>query len=103
MTGVNKFSGEFQGIIHHVFVSEEKRSTIAKEKVVPSQKVTPSEEVEKGTYFLNDIEDPVITILKNDLDNFQGQSTTSTGWFNLYHKWLERNVSSLEPDFYKTF
>ena len=44
------------------------------------------------------MEDPVQTIRRNDLDKFQGQYTTSTGWFNLNHKWLKRKVSTLEPD-----
>ena len=51
-----------------------------------SEKVTPSEEVEKGTDLLNDMEEPVVRIHIKDLDNFQGKSTGSTGWFNIYHK-----------------
>ena len=50
---------------------------------------------------MNDIEDPVHTIRRNYLDQFQGQSIVSTGWFNLDHEWLKRKFSTLEPDFYK--
>ena len=75
MSGVNKFAGEGQGKIHHVFVARRKVAPLPKKKVVPSEKVTPSEEVEKGTNILNDMEEPVHTIRKKDLDNFQGRST----------------------------
>ena len=89
MSGVNKFSGEGQGKIHHIVVSEVS-STIANEKTVPSDKFTPSEEVEKGTIILNDMEEPVHMISGKDFDNFQGHSTTSIGWFNIDHEWLKR-------------
>ena len=49
-------------------------STISIEKVAPYEKVTPSEEVEKGNNVLNDMEEPVVTIRRKDLDNFQGKS-----------------------------
>ena len=49
MSGVNKFAGEGQGVIHHVVVSKGNSNTIDKEKVVTSEKVTPIEEVEKRT------------------------------------------------------
>ena len=55
---------------------QNKSSTIAEEKVVPSEKVTPSEEVEKGTNILNCMEETVNMIRRRDLDKFQGQSTT---------------------------
>ena len=100
MSGVNNFAGEGQGKIHHGVVAEEKSSAIAEEKLVPSEKVTPSEEVEKGTNILNDMEEPVATIRRKDLDNFQGKSTVSTGWFNLDHEWLKRKFCIIEPDFY---
>ena len=79
MSGVNKFSGEGQGKVHHVLVAEEKVSPLPKKKVVPSEKVTASEEAEKGTNILNYMEDTVHTICINDLNNFQGKSTVSTG------------------------
>ena len=44
--------------------------------------------------------DPVVTICRNDLDKFQGQSTESTGWFNLDHEWFKK-ISTLEPEFSK--
>ena len=66
-------------------------------KVEPSENVTPSEDVEKGTNILNDMEEPVHTILRKDLDKFQGKYTASTVWLNLYNEWLKRKVSILEP------
>ena len=56
---------------------------MTKKKLSPSEKVTTSEEVEKVNKTLIDIEDPVVTIRRNNLDNFQGKSTGSTGWFDL--------------------
>ena len=75
MSGVNKFSGEGQAKSHNAVISREKLS--------PSEKVITSEEVEKVTIFLNDMEYPVVTIRRKDLDNFQGKYIASTGWFNL--------------------
>ena len=92
MSGFNKFSGEYQVKNHHVVGSEEKS--------VPSEKVTPSEEVEKGTNFLNYMEEPMHTIRRKDLDKFQWQSTASTGWFNIDHGWLKIKVYTLELYFY---
>ena len=46
------------------------------------------------------MEELVVMIRKKDLDKFQGQSTGSTGWFNLDHEWLKRKFYTLEPDFY---
>ena len=43
----------------------------------------------------------MVTIRRKDLDHFQGQSTVSTGWFNLDNEWLKRNFSTLETDYYK--
>ena len=43
----------------------------------------------------------MVTICRNDFDNFQGQYTASTGLFNLDNEWLKRKFSTLEPDFYK--
>ena len=68
MVGFNKFAGEGQAKNHHVVTYYQ---PISKEKVAPSEKVTPSEEFEKGTKLLDDIEDPVVTIRRNNLDNFQ--------------------------------
>ena len=52
---------------------KKKVAPLPKKKVVPSEKVTPSKEVEKVTTLLNYMEDPVHTIRRKDLDNFQGQ------------------------------
>ena len=60
-----------------------------KKQVSSSAKVKPSEEVEKGTKTLDDIKEPVVTCRRNNLDNFQGQYTGSTGWFNLDREWLK--------------
>ena len=45
----------------------------------------------------------MVTIRRKYLNNFHGQSTASTGWFNLDHEWSKRIFSTLEPDFYKKF
>ena len=47
------------------------------------------------------MKEAVVTILSKDLDNFEGKSKESTGWFNLDCDFLRRNISTLEPDFYK--
>ena len=43
----------------------------------------------------------MVNIRRNNLYNFQGHSTGSTGWFNLDREWLKEKVSTLEPDSYK--
>ena len=58
-------------------------------QLAPSEKVKTSKEAEKGTKVLDDIEDVVVTIRRNNLDNFQGNSIGSTGWFNLDCEWLK--------------
>ena len=47
------------------------------------------------------MEDTVVIISRQDLDNFRGKSTASTGWYNPGHEWLNRKISTLEPDFYE--
>ena len=32
---------------------------------------------------------------------FQGQSAISQRWFDIYFDWIEVNLSTREPDFYK--
>ena len=66
-----------------------------------SEKVTPSYDVEKVTNILNDMEEPLVTILSKDLDNFEGQYTGSTSWFNLDNEWLKIKFSKLELYLYK--
>ena len=66
---------------------------------MPRENNTPSEEVEKGTNILNYMEEPVHTIFRKYLDNFQGHSTVSTGWFNPGHEWLKRKFYTIETDF----
>ena len=43
----------------------------------------------KGTRFLNNMEEPVVMIRRKDFYNFQGNSTTSTGWFNFDREWFK--------------
>ena len=64
----------------------EKVTPFSKEIVVTSEKDTSSEEVDKGNKILDDMKEAVVTIRKNNLDNFEGQSIISTGWFNLDHE-----------------
>ena len=52
---------------------------------------------------MNDMEEPMVTIHRNYLDKFQGQSEVPTGWLNIDHEWLKRKFSILEPDLYKSF
>ena len=47
------------------------------------------------------MEEPLVTILSKDLDNFEGQSTGSTSWFNLDNEWLKIKFSKLEVYLYK--
>ena len=54
---------------------KKKSTSLTEKKLETSEKVTTSEEDEKGMNPLNDIEETVHTIHKNDLNNFQGQST----------------------------
>ena len=72
-------------------------------KVAPSEKVTPSEEVEKVNKMLDYIKEPVVNIRINDLDNFQGKSTGSTGWFNLDHDWFLKKFLHLNRASIKYF
>ena len=65
-----------------------------------SEKDTPSEEVDKGTRNLYYIKEPVVTIRRKYLDNFEGKSIGSTGWFNIGDELRKKKFSTLEPDFY---
>ena len=89
MSGVIIFFGEGQTKIYPVVISKEKSSTILKERVHPSKKVTPTDDFEKGNNIFNVMEEPVVTILINYLDKFQGRSSGLTGWMNLDHKWFK--------------
>ena len=82
-------------------VPKKKVAPLPKKKVAPNEKVTPSKQALKGTIFLDDMEEPVVIISRQDLDNFRGKSTASTGWYNPGHEWLNRKISTLEPDFYE--
>ena len=63
MSRFNKFAWESQAKNHNVV---QYCRPIAKEKVAPSEKVTQSEEVEKGTNFLDDVDNTKF-IEKQDL------------------------------------
>ena len=73
---------------------------LSKKKLLTTKKVETSEEVDKGNKNLDDMKEAVFTIRRKDLDNFEGQSKGSTGWFNLDHEFFKRNVSTLELHFY---
>ena len=55
----------------------------------------------KITKLLHYIKKPVVTIGKKNLDNFQGQSTGSTGWVNIDCEWIKGTFSTPEPEFYR--
>ena len=79
---------------------KKKLTTFLKKKVVTSAKVKPSEKVDKGSKILDKMKKVVVIICRKYLDNFEGQSKGSTGWFNLYHEFKKINNSTLEPEFY---
>ena len=70
VSGVNRFAGEGQGKMYHVFVAKEKINAIEREKIVTSEKVATSEGVEKGTKNMYDMKEAVFKIRRKDLDNF---------------------------------
>ena len=57
-----------------LFLPGEKVTLSPKKKVVKSEKITPREEVEKYIKCFNDIKKALVTRLRKDLDNFDGQS-----------------------------
>ena len=67
-----------------------------------SEKVTTSEEVDKGTKHLENMKEAVVTIRRKYLDNFEGQSKVSTGWFNLDHEFLKESCLHLNRTPIKT-
>ena len=81
-------------------LTKKKVTPFPKKKLVTSEKVTPSEEVDKVTKNVDDMKAEVFIIRRKDLDNFEGKSIGSTGWFNLDHEFFKRKFSTLEPDFY---
>ena len=76
---------------------------LSKKKLLTTGKIIISEEVDKSTEILDDMKEAVVTICKDYLYNFDGQSKGSTGWFNFDHEFLKRKFSTLEPEFYKKF
>ena len=68
-----------------------------------SEKVTSSEEVDKGTKKLDDMKEAVVTIHRKYLDNFEGKSKGSTGWFNIDHELKKKGFLHLNRTSIKTF
>ena len=56
-----------------------------------SKKVTTSEEVYKGTKHLDYMKEAGVPICGEGLDNFEGRSKGSIGWFNFDHGFIFRN------------
>ena len=52
---------------------------------------------------MDDMKEAVVTIRRNYLDNFEGNSKGSKCWFNLDYELRKRKFSTLEPEFYKLF
>ena len=46
------------------------------------------------------MKEAVVAICRKGLDNFEGHSKVSTGWFSIDHEFLKRKFSTLEPEFY---
>ena len=67
-----------------------KNNAIVEEKLLITEKVTTSEDFEKANKNLDDMKEAVFTIRRKDLDNFEGQSKGSIGWFNFDHDFLKR-------------
>ena len=51
---------------------QKKVTSLPKKKVATSENFTTSEEVDKGTKKFDDMKEAVITILRKDLDHFEG-------------------------------
>ena len=69
-----------------------KVTPLQKKKILTTEKVKTREEVDKSTKIIDDMKEAVVTIRRNDLDNFEGQSKVSTGQFNLDHEFFKENV-----------
>ena len=67
-----------------------------------TENITTNQDVEKVNEKLEDMKEVVVTIRGKYSDKFEGQYKGYTGWFNPDHDFLKRNISTLEPDFYKT-
>ena len=85
VSDVNMSAGKVQEKITISLLPRKKVAPFLKKRLLPSEKITPSEDFEKGTNSLKYMEEPVHKIRIKDLDNFKGNSTESTGWFNLDH------------------
>ena len=78
---------------------KKKVTPLPKKTLLTSEKVTTSEEVDKVTKILDDMKEAVVKIRRKDLDKFQSKG--STGWFNIDHASLRKNVSALKPELYQ--
>ena len=58
-------------------------------------------DVDKGTDELEDMKKTVVTILKKGLDQFEGQSKGSTGWFKLDSGFFKTTFFTIHSEFYK--
>ena len=52
-------------------------------------------DVDKGTDELADMKKAVVTILRKDLDKFEGQSKGFTGWFKLDSGFLKTRFATI--------
>ena len=55
-----------------------------------------TKDVDKYTGELKYIKDAVFTMHKNDLDNFEGDSKGSTGWFKFDIGFLNKNLQFIQ-------
>ena len=68
-----------------------------------SRKKSLKNDVDKGTGDLEDMKEALVTICRDNLDKFEGQSKGYTGCFKLDSGVLKRNFSTIHPEFYETF
>ena len=60
-----------------------------------------TKDVDKGTDELADMKQAVVTIRRKGLDQFEGQSKRSEGWFKLDGGFLETTFSTNHSELYK--
>ena len=65
------------------------------------EKKDSTKDVEKGTDELTYMKQEVVTILRKDLYQFEGQPKGFTGWFKLDSGFLKTTFSTINPEFYK--
>ena len=67
-----------------------------------SEKKSSTKDVDKGTDELEDMKKALVIILSKCLENFEGQSKGSIGWFKLDSGFL-KTFSTIHSESYKTF